>query len=164
VGTASLLPLAVLYFEFGGREFCHQPYWAFIAKFYGSYFLFPIFGVIAAAFLIVPVAVLWSILDIGQYRYIRRYVTCAWLGLIALTCLIEFTGSPYAIFEVAPQTLNVAPSKIFYDRLETICTKTFAYKGNYKGPIGSVQPDTSYRADHIPDISTTPRFQSNRLC
>src|SRR5262245_17341078 len=87
----SLMPLLVLFLEFRG-EFCNQPFWFYIAKFYGSYFLFPIFGVLTAVFLIPPFAVLWLILRLEANKPILRRVLYFWIGLVAAASLLEFTG------------------------------------------------------------------------
>jgi uncharacterized membrane protein len=58
--VVSLAPLFVLYLEFRGIQFCNEAYWYYVAKFYGSYFLFPIFGIIVATFLVVPLTVLYQ--------------------------------------------------------------------------------------------------------
>src|SRR5712691_13414865 len=81
--VVSLAPLLVLYLEFRGIQFCNEAYWYYIAKFYGSYFLFPIFGIIVAVFLVVPLTVLWLILQLEDYKHLLRYVVYTWIGLIA---------------------------------------------------------------------------------
>lgn len=68
----SLLPLLVLILEFGNREFCGEAVWSYVAKLYGSYFLFPIFGVMAAGFLLYPLTVVLMILR--DYPQLRIYV------------------------------------------------------------------------------------------
>jgi uncharacterized membrane protein len=138
----SLLPLLVLFLEFHG-EFCNQPFWFYIAKFYGSYFLFPIFGVLAAAFLVLPFATLWLISKHESNKGIRRRVVYTWVGLVLVVSALEFTGSPHAIFEVSPQALRSADGQKFYTNLKTICTPSFAYKGKYDGAPDSYQSELS---------------------
>src|SRR6516164_9674159 len=86
----SLLPLLVLFVEFHGRQFCDEPYWFFIAKFYGSYFLFPIFGLFSAAFLLAPFASLWLILNIDPNKRLLRRVAYVWIGLVFVASTLEF--------------------------------------------------------------------------
>jgi hypothetical protein len=134
----SLLPLLVLFLEFDG-EFCNEPFWFYIAKFYGSYFLFPIFGVLSAAFLVAPFATLWLILKEETNKIILRRVLYAWIGVVAAASAIEFTGSSHAIFEVSSRALNSSEGQRFYNNLKTICTPAFAYKGKYDGSPDSYQ-------------------------
>src|SRR5262245_9225478 len=136
----SLLPLLVLFLEFHG-EFCNQPYWFYIAKFYGSYFLFPIFGVLSAAFLVPPFATLWLILKEDANKLIQRRVLYVWVGIVIAASALEFTGSSHAIFEVSPRALDTAEGQKFYNNLKTICTPTFAYKGKYDGSPVSYQSE-----------------------
>ena len=139
--AASLLPLLVLYLEFRGIPFCNEAYWFYIAKLYGSYFLFPIFGTIAAIFLLVPFAVLMLVLQVENFRPILRYAAVALIGLVTIASLIEFTGSPHAVFEVSPQALRSGNGQKFFNKLKTACTSDFAYKGKYDGVEGSYQYD-----------------------
>jgi uncharacterized membrane protein len=96
----SLLPVLVLFLEFHG-EFCTEPYWFYIAKFYGSYFLFPIFGVLSATFLVPPFATLWLILKQERNKAVLHRALYVWVGLVVAASALEFTGSSRAIFEVS---------------------------------------------------------------
>lgn len=145
VCTISLLPLVVLYFEFSGVSFCQGPYWAFIAKFYGSYFLFPIFGVLAAAFALRPSAVVWLVLSQPEMNRILHITLAGVVVLVAVASVLEFTGSPNALFEVAPSALQRGAGKTFYDRFQTACSAQFAYKGNYDGKPDGQGKDSSFQ-------------------
>src|ERR1700722_16968948 len=69
LSAISLLPLLVLYFEYRDiGAFCGESFWFYVAKMYGSYFLFPIFGVLAAAFLVAPFATFWLILKRKDFQ------------------------------------------------------------------------------------------------
>jgi hypothetical protein len=131
LSAISLLPLLTIYWEFRGIPFCNEAYWAYIAKFYGSYFLFPIFGILVAAFLIIPCAVFAAILRDKRHRSVLAYVVGFWVGLIAIASAIEFTGSPNALFDASPKSIASDDGKVFFDHFKTICSDQFAYKNHY---------------------------------
>ncbi len=123
----SLLPLVVLVFEFGDSAFCGEAVWSYVAKLYGSYFIFPIFGVIVAVFLFYPLAI--ALMILREYRQPLIYIAAFWLVFTVGLSAIEFFGSPRAVFEVAPQTFHSAQGELIYGKLATICApETFAYK------------------------------------
>lgn len=117
----SLLPLAILYFDFAGLKLCGAPYWTYLAKFYGSYFLFPIFGVLAAAFLLRPFAILWLILSHDALKHVFRYALGGIVALIAIASFLEFSGSPNALFEISPDALQQSDGKLFFEHFQTVC-------------------------------------------
>ena len=137
----SLLPLSTLYLEFAGLMFCGASYWTYIAKFYGSYFLFPIFGVLAAAFLLRPLAVLWLILDHDAFKRVFRYALGGVVALVAIASFLEFSGSPNALFEVSPASLKQGDGKLFFNHFQTACSEQFSYKGKYDGAADSFQSE-----------------------
>jgi uncharacterized membrane protein len=73
----SPLPLVVIVSDFGDSAFCGEAVWCYVAKLYGSYFLFPIFGVIVAVFLFYPLAV--ALMILREYRQPLVYIAGFWL-------------------------------------------------------------------------------------
>lgn len=143
----SLLPLAVLYLEFSGFTFCHGPYWAYIARFYGSYFLFPIFGILAAVFALRPFAAIGLILSQPQMKRIFQLALGGAIALVTIVSILEFTGSPNALFEVAPAALQNGAGKTFFDNFQTACNgPRFAYAGNYDGNQPGTDKDKSFQS------------------
>lgn len=142
LSIVSLLPLLGLYLEFRGIEFRGQSYWTYIARLYGSYFLFPLFGFVAGLMLIVPLGVLWLVLRDPSYRHLLVYALVGWCALVAIASVLEFSASPHALFEVAPQALSQGDGKTFFDRLRTAChSDTFVYKNKFDGGDGTYQGD-----------------------
>jgi hypothetical protein len=103
--------------------------------------LFPIFGLFSAAFLLAPFASLWLILNIDPNKRLLRRVAYVWIGLVFVASTLEFTGSPYAVFEVSPQALSSPAGSTFLDRFKTLCTSNFVYKDNYDGNAASFQSE-----------------------
>lgn len=140
----SLLPLLGLYLEFSGLEFCGQSYWTYIARLYGSYFLFPLLGLIAGILLIVPLSAMWLIVSRESYRRLTIYALAGWVTLVVVASGLEFTGSPNALFEVAPTALSHGAGKTFFERFSTACgAASFAYKGKFDGSDDSYQTELS---------------------
>jgi hypothetical protein len=100
------LPLAFVLYEFGDIALCRSISlgW-FAATFYGSFFIHPFFiGGFAAAALYLPFATAVSL--------VRKSKTVALVLLAFYVCTtvaiayVEFSHSPHAVFEIAPNVLN----------------------------------------------------------
>ena len=132
ISALALLPLVVLVVEFSGLNICDEPLWFFTAKFYGSYFLFPLLGALAALFLLMPFIVVLLILK--DFTDVLWYAAMLVVGLLLVSSLLEFLYSPHAIFEIAPRNFATPEGQEVYRRLETLCSKS-VYLDNlkYKG-------------------------------
>jgi hypothetical protein len=131
ISAISLVPIVVLAIEFRGRTFCDQPLWAYIAKLYGSYFIFPVFGMIAAICLVIPFAIILMILSLQNFRWILRLAVYFWIAFVVLASSIELFGSPRAVFEVAPRAFDARQGVTVYEKLSTICRPQFAYASHF---------------------------------
>jgi hypothetical protein len=128
---ASVLPLPILIYEFGNISFCEGTTTVghYLATYYGSMYVYPIsIGVFFMLALYVPFSATVE-------RITRAHIL--WIGglILALTvgglCLVEFIGSPSAIFEISPEVLRAPQGQSFLAKYGDFCKAPLAQKHNF---------------------------------
>lgn len=135
----SCLPLVVVLFEYRGiaLRYCDATLGWFAATLYGSFFLYPVFiGGLSMAALLLPLAT--TILLVKQSRGAIAALGGFYVATTIAIAVLEFVGSPYAVFEINPVTLQRNPA--FLSGLENACNgQVFrAYQQSLAQMAGSV--------------------------
>lgn len=96
----TIVPLAIVLIEYRSVQLCGESLGWFLAKLYGSIFLYPLlFGTLALIAIFPPLVAATHYL--GRYPRLGRLLLGATVLAVALIAVVEFTGSKAAPFEVA---------------------------------------------------------------
>lgn len=126
----SSLPLAVVWIEFRHVPFCESSFALFLTTYYGSYFLFfAVFGWLAAIALFFPFATAVTILL--EHRSVLYTAIAMYAVMTAVVALVEFFGSPGAMFELSPRVLAAPSGQQFLADFAKICDPSKKFEGGY---------------------------------
>jgi hypothetical protein len=126
------IPLASILWEFRDLPMCSGAAATTVgweqARYYGSFFVYPPFiGPFLVMALACPLATALNKLraSIAGRRTRDKWFAYACIAILAfgivVLSIMEFTGSPDAIFQIRPEDLASADGRVFLDRLKPFC-------------------------------------------